>query len=215
MLVYQDLISGKDVASDSYPMKTAANGAVMIMESKKITVGDEEINTGANASKEEADEGVDSSKQTVLNIVHAHDLQKLEIAKKEFKVMIKAYWKSLKETRDKLKYKGLGFDEDYKPPKDKKEAKDKEDAAYEKLEKDGKAAVDDANKKLASFKKNFEDLSKFVKDEVEDNFDEFEFYIPGDGASVGSCIIIPARFVGEALTPSFYFFSDGLLEQKF
>jgi len=86
---------------------------------------------------------------------------------------------------------------------------------FEKLEKDGKTAVDDANKRLASFKKNYEALATFIKDEVEANFKEFDFYLPGDGASLGGCMIIPARFIGEATTPSFYFFVDGLIEQKF
>ncbi len=36
-------------------------------------------------------------------------------------------------------------------------------------------------------------------------------YIPGDGAELGSCIIIPARFVGEATAPTFYYWLDGIV----
>jgi len=56
MIVYVDIISGKDICSDSYPTTKLIGGVVISLESKKIVIGDEEINTGQNASKEEEEE---------------------------------------------------------------------------------------------------------------------------------------------------------------
>jgi hypothetical protein len=106
-------------------------------------------------------------------------------------------------------------DEDYKAPADKAEAKKAETDAIAKLKADKKNELAAADKRLAQFKTNFADLVKFTKDELEANFDELTFYIPGEGATLGSCMLIPARYIGEAVTPSFYFFADGILENKF
>ena len=67
------------MGTDSYPKTTLHDGAVIGCESKKIVVGVDEDAiakaTGANDSKEEGAEKMDSDKQTVINIVNAHDLQ--------------------------------------------------------------------------------------------------------------------------------------------
>jgi hypothetical protein len=219
MLVYQDLLSGKDVGTDSYPAKQIAGGAIIAMESKKITVGVDEDAiakaTGANDSKEEAAEKVDSEAKAVINIVNAHDLQLMKMDKKEYKTMQKAYWTDLKKAIDAQRFDALGLGKEYKPPSDKKAAADAEKAAEAKLGKFEKGPLEAANKRLESYKKNFNALAAFVKDEVEKNFEEFDFYIPGDGAELGKCMIIPARFVGEATTPTFFYFIDGLEEKKF
>jgi len=219
MLVYGDLLSGKDVGTDSYPFKMVSSGAVIAMESKKITVGVDEDAiakaTGANDSKEEAAEKVDSEAKQVINIVNAHDLQLMKLDKKEYKTMQKAYWTDLKKKIDSMRFEALGLGAEYKPPADKKTAAEAEKAAEAKLSKFEKAAYEAANKRLESYKKNFNALAAFIKDEVEKNFEEFDFYIPGEGAELGKCMIIPARFVGEATTPTFFYFIDGLEEKKF
>jgi len=170
MIVYVDIISGKDICSDSYPTTKLIGGVVISLESKKIVIGDEEINTGQNASKEEEEEKLETNKQAILNIVHAHDLQKIDVTKKDFKVFQKQYWQKLKQGIDKMRYIALGFDEEYKAPADKTEAKNAEKEAIAKLDKAGKAALGEADTRLQNYKKNFEALQNFVKDEIEKEF---------------------------------------------
>jgi len=224
MIVYQDLTTEKDVASDSYPVAKAdekvnpyPKGAVIALESKKITVGTDEETIkkaiGANESKEEAVEGVDDQKETVINIVNAHKLQKIDLDVKEFKTLMQKYWQLLKATMDSKRYEALGLGKDYKVT-DKKAAAAKEKEAEAKLGKAGKVELAVWTKRLESFKNNFAALSAFVKDVIIPNFKEFEFYIPEE-ADLGSSLIIPARYVGEAVSPTFFLFADGILEAKF
>jgi len=219
MIVYADMVSGSDIGTDSYPASKLAGGAVIAMETKKISVGVDEDAiakaTGANDSKEEGAEKMDTDVKQVINIVHAHDLQQMKLDKKEYTTMQKAYWAKLKGAMDEQKYICLGFEKGYKPPADKKAAAEAEKAAEAKLSKFDKAPYETACKRLDSFKNNFKALSTFITDDVLKNFDEYDFYIPGDGAELGSCIIIPARFVGEATTPTFYYWVDGIVEKKF
>jgi len=214
MLVFQDIVSGKEFASDSYPMKTLLDGAVLALESKKIQVGGDKIDTGANASAEEADEGTDDTVATKINIVHAHQLQQITLQKKDYKVMQKQYWKLLKEALDKKKNAALGFPEDYKAPADKAEAKKSVDDAVKKL----KGSALDEYKKWAgqfeSYKKNFEVLQKWSKETIEDNFDNCEFYLPYE-AELGSSMIIASMYEGEALAPTFYIVVDGIDQCKY
>jgi len=46
------------------------------------------------------------------------------------------------------------------------------------------------------------------------NFEEFEFYLPNE-AHLGASVLIPARYIGESPTPSFYIYIDGVIEQKY
>jgi hypothetical protein len=223
MLVYQDLLSGKDVGTDSYPAKLLAGGAVIAMESKKISVGVDEDAiakaTGANDSKEEGAEATgdkaESTAEMKINIVHAHDLQKVDITKKEFGTMMRAYWGDVKKTMDAAKYDALGLGKEYKPPADKKAAADAEKEAEGKLSKFDKQAVVNAQKKLDQFKKNFPAITEFLTKEILAKFETCDFYLPGDGAELGKCMIIPACYVGEATTPTFFYYVDGLIENKF
>lgn len=73
MLVYSDLISGDQVLSDSYPWKELEYDGqkiegVMYVQSKMVSKEIGEIDTGANASAEAADEGVDDSVEKVCDI---------------------------------------------------------------------------------------------------------------------------------------------------
>jgi len=150
----------------------------------------------------------------VINIVNAHSLQKLETDKKEYVVFMKSYWAALKKHMDGERYALLFDNKDYKAPADKKAAADAEKAAEAKLGKADKAALGVLDAKLAKFKKNFPAISKWITDEVLANFSEFDFYYCDEG-EIGKCMIIPARYIGEATAPTFYFFVDGILEQKF
>jgi hypothetical protein len=219
MIVYYDMVADKEVASDAFDQKLVDGfKGVREIQSKKTLFQEVEADIGANASKGDSedaaaeDEGVDSSEaQTVINVVHSAKLQKMELSQKEYTSMQKAYWKRLIEALNKDRYKALGvrISED----DDKDTIKEKEAAALAELSAFEKRAVDVSKEKMASFKTNFEDLNKFVKDVVLANFSEFEFYVCEEG-ELGECMIIPARYIGEAEAPIFYFYDDGLRFKK-
>lgn len=161
---------------------TEIDGGILSVESTRIVVGGGAIDIGCGNEFGGVEEEVDDSQETVLNVVSNHDLKSITLTKKEFKAIMKMYWKNLKE----------------KIEKDIEEAPE-----YEK----------DAHKaKFKSFKNNFAKLKEFVKDTIVANFDEFEFYTGESMNPEG--LIIPARYVGEALTPTFFYFADGLVEEK-
>ncbi|WP_285167028.1 hypothetical protein, partial [Mycobacterium tuberculosis] len=61
MLVYQDLLTGDELLSDSFPYKEIENGVLWEVEGKWVVQGAVDVNIGANPSAEGADddEGVD------------------------------------------------------------------------------------------------------------------------------------------------------------
>jgi len=220
MIVYYDIVGDKEVASDAFDQKPVDGyPGVREIQSKKIVFQEVEANTGGNASAgggeggdDDGDDGVDASEAVqVINVVHAAKLQKMELSQKEFTSMQKAYWKRLIEALNKDRYRALGIrvSED----DDKDTIKEKEAAAMEELSPYDKKAVDACKEKMASFKANFEGLQKFIKDVVVANFAEFEFYLCEEG-ELGEAMIIPARYIGEAEAPIFYFYDDGLRFKK-
>jgi len=219
MLVYVDLLSGAQICSDSYPTSTIASGAIMSVESKKVDQGGENFDIGANASagggdEPVEDESVDDQKVTVINIVDAHSLQSMKISKKEYTLFIKDYYKKLIKKMNENKFEILFDDAEYKAPEDKAEAKAAEEEAEGNLDAAQKAELKIAKGRIASFKKNFDAIQTFVKDEILKSFDEFEFYMPKE-TEFGETMLIPARYIGEAVAPTFYYFTDGLKEEKF
>jgi uncharacterized protein YgfB (UPF0149 family) len=214
MLVYLDVLSGSDIASDSYETTEVCDGAVLAMESKKITVGDVEVDIGANASKEGEDaEELESSAETVINIVKSHSLMKVSLDKKEYKAAMKSYWKSLVKKRQANIYTFLGIED---VPKEKDELKKAVAEAESKLGKFDKPVYKTMQEEMKVFKGRFDAVQEWVNKEVVGNFDEFEFYLP-DGGELGECIIIPARYIGEAIAPTFYFYKVrfGLVRSPF
>jgi len=219
MIVYYDMVADKEVASDAFDQKMCDGyKGVREIQSKKIVFQEAEVNVGGNASAgggeggDEEDEGVEASEaQTVINVVHAAKLQKMELSQKEFQSMQKAYWKKLIEALNKDRYRALGIK--ISEDDDKDAIKEKEAAAMEELSAFEKKAVEACKEKMAGFKANFEDLQKFIKDVVIANFSEFEFYTCEEG-ELGECMIIPARYIGEAEAPIFYFYDDGIKFKK-
>merc|ERR1712230_85314 len=63
MIIYKDILTGDEIISDSYDLKEV-DGAVYEVDCAMITLGAVEVNTGANASAEEAEEGVEDFKAT-------------------------------------------------------------------------------------------------------------------------------------------------------
>ena len=74
----------------------------------KIAVGGESFDTGANASAEEAEEGTDDAKETVIDVVHSFRLTGTQFGKKDYLTHLKAYMKAVK---GKLQEKGAPEDE--------------------------------------------------------------------------------------------------------
>lgn len=215
MIVYYDMVADREIASDAFDQK-AVDGykGVREIQSAKVVIQEVEADIGANASAEGGgdDEGVDSDgPQTVINVVHSGHLQPMELSQKEYNSMQKAYWKRLIEAHNKERYRALGISVDEDDDKD--SIKEKETAAYEELSAFEKKAVDACRERLEQFKANFGDLQKFVKEVVIGNFDEYEFYICEEG-ELGECMIIPARYIGEAEAPIFYFYDDGIRFKK-
>ncbi|KAL3538177.1 hypothetical protein ACH5RR_001543 [Cinchona calisaya] len=98
MLVYQDLLTGDELLSDSFPYKEIENGMLWEVEGKWVVQGAVEVDIGANPSAEggEEDEGVDDQAVKVVDIVDTFRLQEQPpFDKKQFVAYIKKYIKTL------------------------------------------------------------------------------------------------------------------------
>lgn len=209
MLIYQDVLCSQEIATDAYPTTEHAAGGVLEMESRMITEGGVTVNTGANASAEGGGEEMDDDVKTYVNIVYTHSLNKVDMDRKEAKTYFKSMWKKVVKWYNTKLFEYAGFDEDYKPPKDKKAAKAELDEALEELEDADRKFYEDFAAKKAKFEKRFKKISAFVKDNIlsKAEFDNCEFYMHSSGV-YGNAIIIPAKWKGAATTPVFYFFPD-------
>ncbi|KAL1587806.1 hypothetical protein WHR41_03614 [Cladosporium halotolerans] len=108
MLIYNDVISGDELISDSYDLKTV-DGVAYEADCAKITIGGESFDTGANASAEGGDDdGADDQKETKIDIVHSFRLQETSFDKKAYLGHLKTYMKKVKES---LKARGASDDE--------------------------------------------------------------------------------------------------------
>ncbi|RAL54344.1 hypothetical protein DM860_001472 [Cuscuta australis] len=98
MLVYQDLLTGDELLSDSFPYKELFDGILWEVEGKWVVQGAVEVNIGANPSAEggEDDEGVDDQAVKVVDIVDTFRLQEQPpYDKKTFVACIKNFIKTL------------------------------------------------------------------------------------------------------------------------
>nr|AIC33060.1 translationally controlled tumor protein [Panax ginseng] len=98
MLVYQDLLTGDELLSDSFPYKEIENGVLWEVEGKWVVQGAVDVNIGANPSAEggDEDEGVDDQTIKVVDIVDTFRLQEQPaFDKKQFVAYIKKYIKTL------------------------------------------------------------------------------------------------------------------------
>jgi len=148
----------------------------------------------------------------VINLVHSHNLTKIDFKDK------KAF------TKDLMKYFGnvvTKWTRDQAELLEVEEGKLKPDAfakkvatAYDECEDDEtKEKCDALKEKITKFKARGKKILAWVTENIEKNFSECEFYIPGD-AEYGNCAILIARYVGEALAPTFYLFMDCVEQQK-
>ncbi|XP_030463138.1 translationally-controlled tumor protein homolog [Syzygium oleosum] len=97
MLVYQDLLTGDELLSDSFPYKEIHNGALWEVEGKWVVKGAVDFDIGANPSAEGGeDEGVDDQVVKVVDIVDTFRLQEQPpFDKKQFVTYMKRYIKLL------------------------------------------------------------------------------------------------------------------------
>ncbi|KAG8372947.1 hypothetical protein BUALT_Bualt12G0120000 [Buddleja alternifolia] len=97
MLVYQDLLTGDELLSDSFPYKEIENGALWEVQGKWVVQGAVDVDIGANPSAEGGeDEGVDDQAVKVVDIVDTFRLQEQPpFDKKQFVAYIKKYIKLL------------------------------------------------------------------------------------------------------------------------
>ncbi|CAA2972174.1 translationally-controlled tumor homolog [Olea europaea subsp. europaea] len=106
MLVHQDLLTGDELLSDSFPYKEIENGALWEVEGKWVVHGAVDVDIGANPSAEGADEGegVDDAAVKVVDIVDTFRLQEQPpFDKKQFVAYIKKYIKLLTPKLDEEK----------------------------------------------------------------------------------------------------------------
>jgi len=102
MIIFKDILTDDEIISDSYDLKEI-DGTVYEVDCAMITLGAVEVNTGANASAEEADEGVEDGAVQVNNVVNSFRLNSTSFDKKSYLLHLKGYMKKVKEA---LKTKG-------------------------------------------------------------------------------------------------------------
>jgi hypothetical protein len=79
----QDIISGDELISDSYDL-VEVDGVAYEADCRKITIGGETFDTGANASAEGGEEEADDQKETKIDVVHAFQLNETSFDKKAY-----------------------------------------------------------------------------------------------------------------------------------
>ncbi|KAG5665656.1 hypothetical protein KAF25_009781 [Fusarium avenaceum] len=95
MLIFKDILTGDELLSDSYDLKEV-DGIVYEADCAMIEEGAVSVNTGANASAEEAAEDLDDQTVKVNNIVNSFRLQSTSFDKKSFLTYLKGYMKAVK-----------------------------------------------------------------------------------------------------------------------
>ncbi|XP_041663715.1 translationally-controlled tumor protein homolog [Cheilinus undulatus] len=98
MLIYKCKFCDDEMFSDIYKITVTRSGLFYEVEGKTITRTDQfdDALIGANASAEEACEGIDASSISGCDIVLNHNLRETGFTKKSFMVFIKEYCKKLK-----------------------------------------------------------------------------------------------------------------------
>eukprot|EP00128_Syssomonas_multiformis_P006048 Colp12_sorted_trinity150504_noHs@17080 len=104
MLIYQDVITGDELFSDSFPNKLV-DDMVYEVEGRSIKVkeGIDDALIGGNASAEGEDmgEGVEDDVKQVIDVVYSHRLVETQFDKKSYTTYIKGYMKAIKEHLEK------------------------------------------------------------------------------------------------------------------
>ncbi|KAJ3044111.1 Translationally-controlled tumor protein [Rhizophlyctis rosea] len=97
MLLYRDVISGDEMVSDAFKMIEIDDIAYEV-DSKMIQIKQgADVDIGANASAEEAQEELEEGVETVNNLAYSFRLQSTSFDKKSYMTYIKGYMKALKK----------------------------------------------------------------------------------------------------------------------
>ncbi|KAJ9134476.1 Translationally-controlled tumor protein [Pleurostoma richardsiae] len=96
MLIFKDIVSDDEIISDSYDLKEV-DGIVYEVDCAMITEGAVDVDIGANASAEEADEGLEDQAVKVNNVVYSFRLQSTQFDKKSYMTYLKGYMKAVKQ----------------------------------------------------------------------------------------------------------------------
>jgi len=96
MIIYTDVLTGDEIISDSYDIKEI-DGVAYEVDCAMIVEGAVQVDTGANASAEEAEEDLDDAVVKVNNVIHSFRLQPTSFDKKSYLTYLKGYMKAIKE----------------------------------------------------------------------------------------------------------------------
>ncbi|KAI9897601.1 hypothetical protein N3K66_007457 [Trichothecium roseum] len=95
MIIFKDILTGDEMISDSYDLKEV-KGAVYEVDCAMITEAGVTVDTGANASAEEAEEALEDGAALVNNVVNSFRLQSTTFDKKSYLTYLKGYMKAVK-----------------------------------------------------------------------------------------------------------------------
>ncbi|KAJ3308818.1 Translationally-controlled tumor protein [Boothiomyces sp. JEL0838] len=96
MIIYKDIISGDEMASDAFEIHEVDDIAIEI-DCKNITImPGADVDIGANASAEEQEEQLEDGAITVNNVVYTFRLSETSFDKKSYMAYIKGYMKQIK-----------------------------------------------------------------------------------------------------------------------
>jgi len=95
MLLYEDILTGSEMFSDAFPMKTI-DDIVYEVDCSMVTIREGEVDIGANASAEEAEETLEDGAKTVNNVIHTFRLEPSAFDKKSYLTYLKGYMKAVK-----------------------------------------------------------------------------------------------------------------------
>ncbi|KAM7205073.1 Mss4-like protein [Rhypophila sp. PSN 637] len=96
MIIYTDIITGDEIISDSYDL-IDVDGVAWEVDCAMIVEGAVQVDTGANASAEEAEEGVEDADVKVNNVINSFRLQSTSFDKKSYLTYLKGYMKAVKK----------------------------------------------------------------------------------------------------------------------
>ncbi|KAK0711651.1 Mss4-like protein [Lasiosphaeris hirsuta] len=95
MIIFKDIITDDEIISDSYDM-IEVDGIAYEVDCAMIVEGAVHVDTGANASAEEEEEGVEDTAVKVNNVLNSFRLQSTSFDKKSYLTYLKGYMKAIK-----------------------------------------------------------------------------------------------------------------------
>ncbi|BFZ64325.1 Translationally-controlled tumor protein [Saitoella coloradoensis] len=96
MIIYTDVFCGDELLSDAYDIKEIDDVVYEVDCSMVQVKAGADVDIGANASAEEADEALEDGVEIVNNVVYSLRLQSTSFDKKSYMTYIKGYMKAVK-----------------------------------------------------------------------------------------------------------------------